>query len=173
MRSGIALIAAMFIMTPVTGHGAPLGVRDVNIGMDKMEVVDLLKGHKDSKCEDNYCTEYAFVIKPVQIQYYFGRKTGKLISMRLTYRNRFNDAMLSGLKEKFGPPIGQRTKVWQNLVGAKFDNTEWIWEFAEGSIVLDQIGEKMDDGVIIMTSTGLTKEEMAAENVQDKKQPGF
>jgi hypothetical protein len=57
-----------------------LGVRDINIGTSKEQVMELLKSHKDAKChaEYDFCEEMTWIKRAVTIKYFFGKETKKL-----------------------------------------------------------------------------------------------
>lgn len=173
MRKTLILMGIM-LMT-AKAFAAPIGVQDINVGMTKTETIEKLKARKIANCNEkrNYCTESAFIKRPVFITYSFGETTGKLESIHMWFYNKFYDGMLDGLKEKYSKPTTTRKTLWQNKAGATFDNIETIWQMPEGDIVLSTLGQSVDKGEITMISKSVTEQESANKREFDKKQPGF
>ena len=169
------IFVAMLFLATVPAFGADLGVQDINVGMTKIDVLDKLKAHKSARCNEkrNYCTENTRIKGPVIITYQFGESTSRLGSIGVSFPNRYYDAMVDGLKDKYGVPTASRKTVWKNKRGAAFDNIETVWETLEGSVTIVPLGESTDLGEITILDSSIIDTEMAAEKVKNKKEPGF
>lgn len=152
---------------------APLGVQNINIGMQKDTVIELLKTHKEAKCySPDSCQEMTFIRRPIKINYYFGKEIPKLLSIHIEFKNMHYDAIKEGFVEKYGSNYKVSTEAWQNKAGAKFDNTVSRWAHKDGSIEIRYLGSKRDLGEVIITSKELTNEIEAGKS-KEKQSPGF
>lgn len=63
--------------------------------------------------------------------------------------------VLSAFKEKYGPPCETEVLLWQNTLGARFDNPSYTWCFSTGNLKFTAIGEKIDESVVSYTDANL------------------
>ena len=80
--------------------------------------------------------------------------------------------MLDGLIEKYGKPTNTKTEVWQNKMGAKFDNNIAEWTFPNGQLNIRLHGSKFDSGEITLIGNEAIAE-MNAQKAKDKASTGF
>jgi len=169
----MVFLAALFVLTPSV-FAAPLGIREITIGMSKEEVVDALENHKGARCYDdyNYCQESTWIKRGAQVTYFFGKHKQKLTSIHIRFLSKFSDVMLEGLVEKYGKPTKTFTETWQNRAGAAFDNNVSTWVTPDGAITIKVHGEDFNDGEISMVGK-ITDEEISTQKEKDKSLPGF
>lgn len=168
----IVLITIMFSLVTSSSYAANLGVREIELGMDKAQVIELLNKHKGVRCYENFCQENAWVIRPCNFTYSFGKEIKKLLSITIEFAKMNNTAIIQGMIDKYGKASEVKTEVWQNKAGAKFDNTVTIWNHENGVIEAREIGSKLDFGEIVMISKEASKE-MELKKLKDKSEPGF
>jgi hypothetical protein len=170
MKTVILVIAMLTFSTAL--YAAPLGIREIELGMHKDQAMELLLKHKEIKCYERHCKENAFIIRPATFTYSFGKEVNKLLSITIEFRPMNYAAMLQGMVDKYGPPHETKNEIWMNKAGTQLENIVSEWHMDDGALIVKKLGSNMDTSEIAMLSKYIS-DEIQIKKDQDKKLPGF
>lgn len=76
---------------------------------------------------------------------------GMLSSIQMTVSAYQAATLLDALNAKYGRPCRSETLIWQNKLGAQFDNPTYTWCFRSGNLRFTARDEKRDEGELAYT----------------------
>lgn len=154
----------------------PLGIREIKFGMPcedikKVSGVDcpdlvFFNGHTDT-C--SYCEQYT-TIKGVYIKVQYGFTESKTLErISGTFDTNNFESIKNAVIEKWGKPNTIETGIKYNSYGAKVENLILKWELPDGTMLLESVGSKINEGFLGMLSNLYLQKK---KEYRDKS-PGF
>lgn len=154
-----------------TTQKPPIGVQGIILRMayDDAKKIIIQNGQSLEIDFTGAFLKYFTTIKDVKVEINCIFKKSILDAILIKFPSYQFETIKNATVEKWGKPKKIDTQIKQNSLGAKVESLELTWDFPDGAIYLQSIGEKIDEGQLNMTSIEYIKEFNARKN----NSPGF